>query len=356
MHILKRLELVALAVAWVVTWTMVLGALGLMATVFTQPPQVPGTPTVKLASGGGNAYYDTLVALPQRVGAWSLRSQAQINSLKKAAAGTPSLFFFYDPAMDAAKYVRNPVEGQGTSIPGGEQLRMPLGNITSGDVLVIWDFWYGDEWVTNKGYLRAMKTFQIRLNGDKRFFTYTNGAILNNALPFLSRPHASGALGGTPNPEGLTAGDPYKPPGGGGALGYDGPRTRVKEWTRYWVRYEMARPASDPIWADWKAQNSIDALGRSSANLSGTWMAFSLWMAQESLPPTRLWWRVPVDAVDSTGAPVRISSFEYEFNTSTSGMALTGPLIGYGRNVVVLRNYPLPPRPEDDTTVFVAPR
>jgi len=331
------------------------GMLALAVTVLGQPAP-PGTPTVQLASGDGHTYYDTLVALPQRVGAWSLRTQAQINSLKKAAPGTPSLFFVYDPAMDAAKYVRNPVEGQGTSIPQGEQLRMPVANFTSGDILFVWDFWYGEEWVTNRGVLRAMKTFQIRLNGDKRFLTWTNAAMLNNALPFLSRPHASGALASTPNPEGLTAGDPYKPPGGGGALGYDGPRTRVKEWTRYWVRYEMARPASDPIWADWKAQNSIDGLGRSSKDLSGTWMAFSLWMAQESLPPTRLWWRVPVDAFDSTGAPVRISAFEYEFNTSTSGMALTGPLIGYGRNVVVLRNYPLPPRPEDDTKIFERPR
>jgi hypothetical protein len=52
-----------------------------------------------------------------------------------------------------------------------------------------------------------------------------------------------------------------------------------------------------------------------------------------------------------------VGSFDFEFNTSCNPPPCqTGPLIGYGRNVVVLHNYALPTvDPEADADIFQKP-
>jgi hypothetical protein len=74
----------------------------------------------------------------------------------------------------------------------------------------------------------------------------------------------------------------------------------------------------------------------------------SLWVADVQRDVVRLLYRVPA-AVET-----QLACFVFEFNTSNRP-SQTGPLVGYGRNVVVLHNYKLPTVPESDQRIFLRP-
>jgi hypothetical protein len=134
----------------------------------TPPPPPPPPPCVIPAPGGpAHAYFDALVRRPEHVCNWSLRSQAELNSL---AADPVATNFTYNPAsdtypdrQDAAKFVLMP--GGGSSVPSKQQLRMKIPPLTSGSVLLSWDWYWGREFRDNRGAVNHYKMFQVQVGG-----------------------------------------------------------------------------------------------------------------------------------------------------------------------------------------------
>jgi len=110
------------------------------------------------------------------------------------------------------------------------------------------------------------------------------------------------------------------------------------------IRFSVA--ANDSSWDAWKGQSAP------AATLSGTWHQISLAIADEDRDPEWLLYKVPW--VNTANMPA-LTTFDFEFNTSTVPPAQDGALIGYGRNVAVLHNYSLPSDPLTDTDIFQKP-
>jgi hypothetical protein len=77
----------------------------------------------------------------------------------------------------------------------------------------------------------------------------------------------------------------------------------------------------------------------SGVPLTGTWDMVTLWIADESRDATRVLYRVPGTrkALD-----IMLAQFRFSWDTSTNngnGGGLVGPVVAYGRNVVILHNY-----------------
>ena len=89
------------------------------------PPPECQTPP---AGGPSHAYFDALVKRSEHLCNWSLRSQAQLNSL---VADPVAAHFTYDPLndtyadrQDAAKFVRT--DGGSASIPGTQKMKFNI--------------------------------------------------------------------------------------------------------------------------------------------------------------------------------------------------------------------------------------
>jgi hypothetical protein len=92
-------------------------------------------------------------------------------------------------------------------------------------------------------------------------------------------------------------------------------------------------------------------IGPNPADPLGRWHMASVWIADENRGPVPVLYRAPFGWTgDGT-----IERFDFEFNVSDLPPAQTGPLVGYGRNVVVLHNYKLPGIPLTDTLIFKRP-
>lgn len=319
-----------------------------------QTPTVSVTRTLATPSGRPHDFYDDLRRLPERFADWSLRDQAQLDKLTKRGKSSYFTYEFgtdrYPRSQDGAKFFKPADDKIGTgsdSIPGNQQLKMPLG-IDRGTVLITWDFWYGPEFRNNIGRVGNYKTFQVR-QGDgantdgRRWWTHLNSFDASTQADEVSRVFDAIDRTGLALAPGVERTKPITPAGTAAAGG----RTfTVKhgKWTRYWMEIALAVPAQDPRWNDWKAMNAA------AAKLTGSWDMLSLWIADENTAPMRILYRVPWVRKGS-----HISSFEFEFNTSAKPPAQTGPLVGYGRNVVVLRDYKLPAVPETDVRIFARP-
>jgi hypothetical protein len=80
----------------------------------------------------------------------------------------------------------------------------------------------------------------------------------------------------------------------------------------------------------------------------------SMWTADENRPVRRLLYRVPINWNGVLWDPI-VDMFKFEMNTSQPPGSLIGPLVGYGRNVVLLHNYNLPNVAETDKVIFRQP-
>jgi hypothetical protein len=299
-----------------------------------------------------HAYFDALAARPERRATYSLRDQAQLNGLVKASAST---FWTYAPSsdphprrQDAAKLFKPPraafdaypqFASYGTSgdesVPGNQRLRIPLG-ISSGSVLIVWDFWWGEEFQTNRGTVDAFKTFAVlqgRNVDDSDAYWVLKDHLLSlgpgdatSHYDTIDYPHS--AL--DPNAPGVIHDDPFRPTGLGAAPSR-GFTTRRNTWSRYWLEVRLRVPGSE--FTEW----SKAALG--GAPLSGVWDMASLWVANEEEDAKRVIYRVPISPTDPA---MMLSHFRVQFDTSshnaTPGTGLTGPYVAYARNVVVLQN------------------
>lgn len=338
---------VAAAIGVLCQWAVAEG------TSTAQAPAV-GARTLEPIAASPHAYFESLRARPEHYRSWSLRDQTELDHLTNF--GT-SRYFTYAPASDAsttpqdgAKFYKpadDRIGSDSDSIPGNQQLRMPVG-LDGGTILITWDFWYGREFKQNIGRLANYKTFQLRQgNAGERtgrlFWTHMNRFRSELAADEISRVFESLSSAGLPLPPGILDREPLRP-AGDEAIGGNVFAVKMATWTRYWMEVALSVPASDPRWLPWKALNS------QAMTLSGTWHMLSLWMADEHTNPVRIIHRVPW-ATRGT----HIASFDFEFNTSAAPQAQDGPLVGYGRNVAVLLNYQLPPRPESDARIFMRP-
>jgi hypothetical protein len=126
-------------------------------------------------------------------------------------------------------------------------------------------------------------------------------------------------------------------------------------WTRYWIEVKMLQPPS--AFTEWSDEYLGGApLGANPDDPEGRWHMVSLWMADENRAPRRLLYRVPINWNAAQGWEPQLTLFRFEMNTSQPPDSLVGPLIGYGRNTVLLHNYALPAVPETDAFIFQRPR
>jgi alpha-tubulin suppressor-like RCC1 family protein len=313
-----------------------------------------------------NDYYDMLRARPQYLKSWSLRDQTQLNNLVDSS---PSTCFTYNPLgdnyllkQDGAKLIKPPradfasypsLATYGTvgdeSIPGKQRLIFPLG-ISSGSMLLTWDFFWGKEFKTNTGTVDAWKTFRMfagsGTGGTQNYWSLHDVmGYSGRAIDELSRHHENLHNTNLYAPGNLDL-DPYQPTGLG-AVPKSTFLTNVGVWTRYWIEIRLNVPGSE--FTEW----SQTYMG--GTPLTGTWDMCSLWIADEGRTPVRVIYRVPVNRAD-----LMLSQFRIQFDTSSNninpGTGLTGPVIGYARNVTILRdllNSHL--ANESDTALFARP-
>jgi hypothetical protein len=326
------------------------------------PPKAPAPKACELPPLGGprHAYFDSLVRRSEHFCNYSLREQAQLDAL---VADPVATFFTYNPSadsyrdkQDAAKLVRP--AGGSSSVPGAQQLRMPMGRkMTSGSLLITWDWYWGPEFQTNRGGVNHYKMFQLIIDGHAWWTLMANlaWADLGNSgeVAKVSDELRSGVLA-----DGMVVRSPWTPAGAGAAdqRNRSGSQYHQKHgtWTRYWIEVNMLQPPS--AFTDWsQAYLGGRTLGANPEDPEGRWHMVSLWSADEDRPARRLLYRVPINWNAGLGWEPHVSMFRFEMNTSQPPLSLTGPLIGYGRNVVFLQNYRLPAVPETDSYLFQKP-
>jgi hypothetical protein len=124
---------------------------------------------------------------------------------------------------------------------------------------------------------------------------------------------------------GVIDNDPFNPTGLGAAP-LRTHRTLSDIWTRYVIEWRFNVPGAQ--FTEWTELTG--------AAMTGTYDMFSLWMidATQLVPPVL--YRVPV-----VRTYPYLNTFRWAWDCSTNnldGGGLTGPIVGYGRNIVVLRN------------------
>ncbi len=327
-----------------------------------------------------HAYFDALAARSEKFSAYSLRSQTQLNGLTKSST---SDFFTYAPAadthplkQDAAKLFKPPRSTYSQypqfatwgnvgddNVPGNKALRFPIG-ITSGQFLMTWDVWWGEEFQTNAGWadnpVNAWKTFflfaGLGTGGTDSMWVGHDHTGNARSTPGAISKHHDGPTGGSAVAPGTLSRDPRNPTGRG-AVPMRSFTTYANRWTRYWVEIKMAVPGAQ--FTDW---SEIAAGG---VPLTGTWDMLSVWIGDEQRNAQRVLYRVPI-ARDAVKDPM-YASLRFAWDTSTNninGGGLTGPVVAYMRNLVILRNVPVDdsgseftsgPRPRPPTNVRIVP-
>lgn len=281
--------------------------------------------TSLLAQDSPHAYFNQLAARPDKLYAYSLRDQAQLNQLSSGS----STSITYSPAtddypnrQDAAKVV---LPGGLVSIP--DQVWLPLNVTGPASVLITWDAWWGREYVTEIGSLSSHKAFQISspITSAELWWEIRTRFTLGPASA-VGTIDSRGYMPQTVNADGsymffgprtLTAGHPssdFRQPMLPSLSTFV---IQPETWTRFWALVELR---DGPLY---------DRL--------------SLWMADERVEPVQIY-----DQLEMTAAQDMLTKFRLEYNSS-GDRASTVPLVGYARNYAVLRNV------ADPTSLFQRP-
>jgi hypothetical protein len=251
---------------------------------------------------GPHDYYFALGSRADCIKAFSLRSQAQIEEYRRTGTRASQVTYTFpndpDPRkQDAAKLL---IDGNSLAT----QVWLPISVVTGGSVLVTWDAWFGNEFNWYNTGISNYKTFQFTSPTDEIWSEIdTNFAQAKDrgigdidGRIYFSTPYPQSTHLG-PN---ISAVHPLTPQVGTFTI-------KPETWTRYWALYEK------------------DAAG---------WDAYTLWVADENVGPVKIFDKLQMKFRDG-----KLGMFRLEYNTSTSGVpAGRGPLVGYARNVVMLRN------------------
>jgi hypothetical protein len=326
----------------------------------------PSIPTCVVAPATGkaaHAFYEALVRRPEHSCNWSLRDQAQLDSLTSDKVST---YFTYRPgadayalAQDAAKFFVAPAAASGRttpSLPTSQQLRMMLPRIESGSMLFSWDFFWGEEFRLNRGAINSYKSFKFQFAAMHGLWTMLTQMAWARDAAEVGRQTDSG-FGGVDSgtlPVPMTKREPWQltntnivqTNGSGSQFG-----VHHSKWTRYWVEIKLAQPPS--AFTEWNARYGV-TVQPNPIDPDGRWLMVSQWIADEHREPTRIMYRVPMSWGGDWPTPPRIARFDIEMNTSEAD-GFVGPWIGYARNVVLLHNYALPNVPENDRFIFQRP-
>jgi hypothetical protein len=239
-----------------------------------------------------HSYFESLQANPNLAVAYSLRDQGQLDQYVHGPR--PSRDITYDPAHDGYRLAQDAakvVVGRNASTI--QQVRLPV-NSGAGRTLITWDAWWGSEFRTDRGAMATQKTFQIASPRSNAELYLEIRALFARATPpniCSIDMRAYGPLG--PN---VSDGEPVSPQL---ATFQVVPNT----WTRFWVQVDIKPDAFDLV---------------------------SLWVADEARQPVQL---LDGREIDSAGS---LTDFWLEYNSSQTRSG--GPLVGYVRNVAVLRN------------------
>lgn len=347
------------------------------ATDSATPPQITTKPFTFVVSqpSNGNAYFAYWQAQAACVYSRSLRSQAEINALGGSTVPTHWVYPPPSGSPDGVQLISQFLVNGGWNIPGTSQLNLNLQSPTRfdsavGNMVVVWDWWWGPEFRDNCGDITHYKTWQWQ-TGNKGWWTLYNsqGAARNyvNAggdpavvsfrfEAFRAGQGSAGTAGNpipmySPNPlshTGVTAYPGDFPPNG---LQQQYP-VHHSVWTRYWIEMKLYQP-HDSAFAAWNAHYGSTL--QSNPNLGAdslprqTWTLINMWTADETRGPERVLRNMPINwGLPTWGAWP--GTFKFEMNSSKEGA--TGPLVAFGRNFFVLRNYVVD---ESDTTLFQPP-
>jgi hypothetical protein len=288
---------------------------------------------------GPHAYFEEAVASPYHWRSWSLRDSAQIEAhlyRKNAVPRHTSYLWPNDPfpqAQDGAKIVLPP------NVQNYEQMRFPIDigahklGVKRVSALIVWEFWGDESWITelnpqpNRPTPRhGYKSFQLASYGKNpkiwfeprhRFFGQGGNFSYLDVRSYGAPDASNGTVLGGPAVEfyddALKAMRRY----GSDALGpmlAEFPMA-TGAWTRFFVRVEFT--AGDP------------------------YASVSLWVADETRDPVailldrRILNFEPGTMADPQGL---LDSFWVEFNHSQGRTG--GEMIGYVRNVIVLKDVP----------------
>lgn len=334
-------------------------------------------------SGTPHAHFEALAARPDCLKAWSLRSQAQLNSLVKQP---PSISWTYDPAhdthplkQDACKLWKPPrcQFSSWTALKthpnpnisswddtGDETVLLPLRIPIHGcehSLTLTFDFWWGSEFQSNRGTVNAWKVFFLMAHNTQP--TWEGSEIYEllheityginvGGVPIIvpengdNSVHHSDLGQGTRAP-GVLDDDPFTPTGLG-AVPTRRHLTKSNRWTRYVLHVRKAVPGSE--FASWKAFTG--------QTLVNAYDMVSLWMCDETRDAVRVLYEVPAPRTSPY-----LNTFRFAFDTSTNNLTpkpesptgltgLTGPIVGYARNLTAHTNVHLV---EGDPTWFKRP-
>jgi len=308
-------------------------------------------PSSAATSTSAHAYYNQLLLRPDLYRNWSMRA----NTSTDTHGLLPSTMWSYTwpndgyfDAQDAVKLVKNPNPStrSSDSIPTGEQVRFPV-QVSTGIVVATFDWYHGIEFKLNSGTVQTHKFVQMASDGPstghagdvycelRTDFGFADGST--DVAGISPRGYVMSTVTGNAQfVPGLKSQQPYSPTG----QGVPAALYRVKPncWTRYWIEMKLKQDGAN--FTEW------NAISTQALQAGSTYNMISIWMADEVTDPRRIIYRAPWR--------IRGTYFQniwWELNTSW-GPGQTGPLIGYGRNVVIMRDTAAD---EGDTGFFKRP-
>jgi hypothetical protein len=248
----------------------------------------PGTSNV------WNSYFEGLIARTDCVAAYSLRDQANLDSIKTGAKGRPDKKrpITYDPDMDASR-----VTIFAPTSADSQQKIVPLG-IDRGSMLLTWDFRFDENfrWRGN-GYVARHKTWRIDpgpwLAIKTEYRAARNGRLADLAINVPGKKFLA--------PETRRKGETLQ--SNAGTFSFD-----ADTWVRLWIFVEGLDQA--------KAQVSV-------------------WAADEKRDAIQLYDRVAL--LPPKGG---LATFRLEYDTSADQGKNPEQMHSWNRNIVVLQDVP----------------
>jgi hypothetical protein len=187
-----------------------------------------------------------------------------------------------------------------------DTIRLPIPPVGDSSLLVTWDSWWGREFERSHSGLLNYKNFQLA--SGARIWTQVNTEFdrateAPGALAMFSVRQLGESFGESPVGANVTDTNPLSP--------YRTFAIMPETWTRYWAYF-------NPV--------------------ANRWFEFSMWVADETHSPVKTIDRLLIKPDYPEGA-IGWEGLWLEYNTSSTVIPPgRGPLVGYARNVVMLRS------------------